>query len=95
MAKNGLLFTRSDCTFSAWMGAMAMVVVAMLLFAGYFGFFYKNAQAAQAPIESCEQYYQKANNLLDNAHRYSGHGSYTESAAWGVRYLTCREHNKR
>ncbi|KKT39600.1 MAG: hypothetical protein UW28_C0032G0001 [Parcubacteria group bacterium GW2011_GWA2_44_13] len=40
MAKNGLLFTRSDCTFSAWMGAMAMVVVAMLLFAGYFGFFY-------------------------------------------------------
>jgi len=62
MTKRDLLFTKKDRTFSAWTGVMAMALVAMLLFAGYFGFFYKNAQAA---TKNCEQYYENARQKMN------------------------------
>jgi len=108
MARNNLLFTRSDCRFSAWMGAATTVVVILLLVAGYLGFFYKNSQAGSTsavyveiaknmPVpENCEQYYVKAQKSLDSAEkRHMGWpDSYQRSQSLNAMYMSCRERNR-
>src|SRR3989338_4055297 len=92
MTKKEIENGKVDCAFSALMGVATIAVIALLVLAGYYGFFYKNAQAA---TENCERYYEKAKeygekidkaaNTADFGHTWPA----TSSIANSLLYQNC------